>query len=172
MVDKSESFGMMDGTYFVSKNVILDWINEDFVLQLTKIEQCATGAVYCQIMDKICPGTFNLKSVKWDAKFDYQYIDNFKVLQNAFKNNNIKKVIEVEKLTKARYQDNLEFCQWIKRYYDTQCNTSEPYDAVARRGANAKIHYILGGNKVAPPQKKYTPDVQARPQTAAVKRPR
>jgi len=70
-------------------------------------------------MDKICPGTFNLKSVKWDAKFDYQYIDNFKVLQNAFKNNNIKKVIEVEKLTKARYQDNLEFCQWIKRYYDT-----------------------------------------------------
>ena len=85
----------------------------------------------------------------------------------------IKKVIEVEKLTKARYQDNLEFCQWLKKYYDTQCNTGEPYDAVARRGANAKIHYIMGGNKVAPPQKaKYTPDLPARPSTAAVKRPR
>ena len=156
MVDKSESFGMMDGTYFVSKNAILDWINEDFVLQLTKIEQCATGAVYCQIMDKIAPNTFNFKSVKWDAKFDYQYIDNFKVLQNAFKNNNIKKVIEVEKLTKAKYQDNLEFCQWLKKYYELHCNKEEPYDAVAKRGGpNTKINYILGGNKVAPPQKKY-----------------
>ena len=43
----AESFGMMDGTYFVSKGVILDWMNELLKLNLTKIEQCATGAVYC-----------------------------------------------------------------------------------------------------------------------------
>lgn len=49
-------------------------------LQLTKIEQCATGAVYCQIMDAIYPGTFNFSKVKWGAKHDYEFVENYKVL--------------------------------------------------------------------------------------------
>ena len=64
-------------------------------LQLSKIEQCATGAVYCQVMDAIYPGTFNLAKVKWGAKFDYEYVENYKVLQNAFDKNGIKKHIDV-----------------------------------------------------------------------------
>jgi microtubule-associated protein, RP/EB family len=46
-MDKGESFGILSDAYSVSKNVILDWMNEDFQLQLSKIEQCATAAVYC-----------------------------------------------------------------------------------------------------------------------------
>ena len=176
-----ESIGMMEGAFFVSKGVILDWMNElldvstniqnsearvvvtltdkllpqilinylPMQLQLTKIEQCATGSVYCQIMDAIYPGSFNLSKVKWGAKFDYEFVENYKVLQSAFDKNGIKKHIEVDKLVKAKYQDNLEFCQWIKRYFDLNYS-GEPYNALQRRkGAN--IFYILGGNKVAPP---------------------
>jgi len=51
-----------------------------------------------------------MKNVKWGAKFDYEYMDNYKVLQTAFKNNGVKKVINVDMLVKCRYQDNLEFC--------------------------------------------------------------
>ena len=73
-------------------------------------------------MDAIYPGTFNLSKVKWGAKFDYEYVENYKVLQNAFDKNGIKKHIDVscrwfsylfsqvDKLVKAKYQDNLEFC--------------------------------------------------------------
>lgn len=101
---------MMEGAFFVSKGVILEWMNElldvsvlTFVLylsiylqlQLTKIEQCATGSVYCQIMDAIFPGTFNFGKVKWGAKFDYEYVENYKVLQNAFDKNGVKRHIEV-----------------------------------------------------------------------------
>ena len=57
----------------------------------------------------------------------------------------------MDKLVKAKYQDNLEFCQWIKRYFDLNYS-GEPYNAVERRkGQN--LFYIMGGNKVAPPGK-------------------
>ena len=53
---------------------------------------------------------------------------------------------------KAKYQDSLEFCQWIKRYFDLNYS-GEPYNALQRRKGQ-DIFYIMGGNKVAPPQKK------------------
>ena len=53
---------------------------------------------------------------------------------------------------KAKYQDNLEFCQWVKRYFDLNYS-GEPYNALQRRKGQ-DIFYIMGGNKVAPPQKK------------------
>ena len=52
---------------------------------------------------------------------------------------------------KAKYQDNLEFCQWIKRYFDLNYS-GEPYNALQRRKGQ-DIFYIMGGNKVAPPRK-------------------
>ena len=52
---------------------------------------------------------------------------------------------------KAKYQDNLEFCQWIKRYFDLNYS-GEPYNALQRRKGQ-DIFYIMGGNKVAPPKK-------------------
>lgn len=100
-------------------------------------------------MDAIYPGSFTITKIKWGAKFDYEYVDNYKVLQNAFDKNGIKKHIDVDKLIKARYQDNLEFCQWIKRYFDLNYS-GEPYNAFERRkGQN--MFYIMGGNKVAAP---------------------
>ena len=70
-------------------------------MQLNKIEQCATGAVYCQIMDAIYPGTLSLNKVKWGAKFDYEFVENFKILQGAFDKNGIKKHIDVSNKVKC-----------------------------------------------------------------------
>jgi len=143
---QGESFGINDECYKVSKNVLLDWFNTDFCLSLNKIEQLGTGAVYCQVIDKIFPGTFNFGAVKWGAKFDYEYVENYKILNNAFRKNGIQKNLDVDKLTKCRLLDNTEMCQWIKKYHDIH-NNGEQYDAVGRRGGQ-DLHYILGGNKV------------------------
>ena len=43
-------------------------------------------------------------------------------------------------------------CQWIKRYFDLNYS-GEPYNALQRR-KGSDIFYIMGGNKVAPPQRK------------------
>ena len=89
--------------------------------------------------------------MKWGAKHEYEYVENYKVLQAAFDRNGIKRHIDVGKLVKCRYLDNLEFCQWLKAYFEKNYN-GEEYDALGRR-KNAQLHYILGGGKVgAPPQ--------------------
>jgi microtubule-associated protein, RP/EB family len=70
--------------------------------------------------------------VKWNAKHDYEYVENYKVLQQSFSKNDIKRYIDVDKLIKAKYQDNLEFLQWMKRFFDIKYNGAD-YDAINRR---------------------------------------
>lgn len=50
---------------------------------------------------------------------------------------NVDKVIPVEKLVKGRFQDNLDFIQWFKKFYDANYDGKE-YDPVeARQGQDA-----------------------------------
>jgi RP/EB family microtubule-associated protein len=99
--------------------------------------------VYCQIVDVIHPGKVALAKVNWKAKNDYEFIGNLKVLQSAFEKIGIKKHVEVEKLAKAKYQDNLEFIQWLKRYYSLNCGErGSGYRAEDRRsGANVDLSF-------------------------------
>jgi RP/EB family microtubule-associated protein len=52
-----------------------------------------------------------MQRVNWEAKSDYEYIQNYKLLQVAFTKNRVQRHIDVDKLIRAKYQDNLEFCQ-------------------------------------------------------------
>jgi len=114
-----------------SRTELLAWLNELLQLNYTKVEQCGTGGAYCQIIDSIY-GDVPMNRVKMNAKHEYEFIANFKVLQNIFKSHKIEKPVLVEKLVKCKMQDNLEFLQWIKRFWD-QNYGGQSYDAVARR---------------------------------------
>ncbi len=57
------------------------------------------------------------------------------MLQTHFLKHKIDKVIPVEKLAKCKMQDNLEFLQWCKKYWDQYYPGGE-YDAVGRRGGH------------------------------------
>ncbi|KAF7968142.1 hypothetical protein HWV62_29953 [Athelia sp. TMB] len=115
----------------VSRADLLAWLNELLQINYTKIEQCGSGGAYCQILDSIY-GDVPMTRVKMNAKHEYEYIANFKVLQNAFKVKKIDKPILVEKLVKCKMQDNLEFLQWMKRFWDSNFG-GQGYDAVGRR---------------------------------------
>jgi hypothetical protein len=129
----TESFGMMDGAFFVGKNELLRWVNGTYKLNMGKIEQACTGALYCQIIDSIHPGKVKMHKINWKAKLEHEYIQNFKILQQAFTDCKISKNIEVEKLIKGKYQDNLEFLQWMKRYAEERTIAMD-YDPISRRG--------------------------------------
>jgi len=61
-------------------------------------------------------------------------VANFKILQGVFEKQEIIKHIDVERLIKGKYQDNLEFCQWMKNYFETNYGGQE-YNAKERRQA-------------------------------------
>ncbi|THU91566.1 microtubule binding protein [Dendrothele bispora CBS 962.96] len=130
---------------------LLEWLNNLLQINYTKIEQCGTGAAYCQIFDSIY-GDVQLNKVNWKAQHEYQYIANFKVLQSAFTSKKVDRPILVERLVKCRMQDNLEFLQWMKRYWDQNYRGTE-YDAIARRGGTG---ISMGGVASRPPSSKNT----------------
>jgi RP/EB family microtubule-associated protein len=130
----------MDAAYFLGRRELLDFFNELLDLNLTKIEQTASGAVACQLTDYIYPGSIPMQRVNWEAKSDYEFIQNYKLLQAAFTKHNVQRHIEVDRLIRAKYQDNLEFCQWLKAFFDLAGVHRDNYDPVAARakGKGAK----------------------------------
>jgi len=114
-----------------SRTELLQWLNDLLQLNYTKIEQCGTGAAYCQIFDSIY-GDVPLSRVKFTAKHEYEFLGNFKVLQNVFKQHKVDRPIPVDRLVKCKMQDNLEFLQWARKYWD-QTYSGQEYNASARR---------------------------------------
>ena len=72
-----------------------------------------------------------MSRVKFDAKAEYAFLDNFKILTSAFRKHHVDRPIPVEQLIKCKMQDNLEFLQWTKRYWD-QYYPGGDYDALSR----------------------------------------
>ncbi|KAG6016850.1 hypothetical protein E4U54_000352 [Claviceps lovelessii] len=118
-----------------SRQELIQWLNSLLQLNMTKVEQCGTGAALCQVFDSIYMD-LPMSRVKFNANGEWAYVQNFKVLQNAFTKHQIDKPIPVEALIKCKMQDNLEFLQWTKKFWDLNFPDHD-YDAVARRKGGA-----------------------------------
>ena len=103
-----------------SRTDLLAWLNDLLQISYTKVEQCGTGGAYCQILDSIYGtgilyrilvshhyehqclhiylvfplilGDLPMSRVKMNAKHEYEYLANYKVMQNVFKVKKIDKV--------------------------------------------------------------------------------
>ncbi|KAK0162972.1 hypothetical protein PV327_006696 [Microctonus hyperodae] len=129
----------------LSRHDMLAWVNDCLQSSFTKIEELCTGAVYCQFMDMLFPGSVPLKRVKFRTNLEHEYIQNFKILQGGFKKMNVDKIVPIDRLTKGRFQDNFEFLQWFKKFFDANYSGNEGYDALGMRGGEPMGS---GGNNV------------------------
>jgi len=122
----------------LSRHDMLAWVNGCLQSQIGKIEEMGTGAAYCQLMDILFPGAIPLKRVKYNSKTETDAINNFKILQGSFKKLNVDQIVEVDKLVKAKFQDNFEFLQWFKKFFDANYSGDcGDYDPVRARGGQA-----------------------------------
>lgn len=76
----------------LSRYDMLSWVNNCLQSKFGKIEELCTGAAYCQFMDMLFPNSVPLKKVKFKTNLEHEYIQNFKVLQAAFKKMSVDKV--------------------------------------------------------------------------------
>ena len=124
----------MEGAYFVGRKEVLAWINTTCQLNIAKVEDTASGAVACLLLDMLYPGQVPLGRVNWSANKSFEYVSNYKILQNAFTKLKIDRHIDVDRLISGRAMDNLEFMQWFKRYFELEIGSRPPgYDPTASR---------------------------------------
>ncbi|XP_033737640.1 microtubule-associated protein RP/EB family member 3-like isoform X2 [Pecten maximus] len=116
----------------LSRHDMLSWVNDNLQTNYAKVEELCSGSVYCQFMDMLFPGRMPLKQVKFNTKLEHEYIQNFKKLQICFEKLGVDKVIPVERLVKGRFQDNFEFLQWFKKFFDANYGGGD-YDPVTSR---------------------------------------
>jgi len=134
----------MSEAFYVGKNVILQWLHDFLELEIKKVEECNTGAIYVQLMDALYPGKVPLYKVNFDAKTEYDYIRNFKVLQDVFTTEGISKPIDVSQLIKGKAMDNLEFLQWLKHFFDNHYSGQEYHAADRRKESMKKYREKMG----------------------------
>jgi RP/EB family microtubule-associated protein len=87
-------------------------------------------------MDILHPGSVNMKRVDWNVRNEYEFVTNYKELQQAFTKQGIDRAFSVSQLSKGKRQDNNEFMQWFKGYWDSVTGGQDftsTYDAVGRR---------------------------------------
>ncbi|CAH2984482.1 unnamed protein product [Chilo suppressalis] len=150
----------------LSRHDMLAWVNDCLQSNFGKIEELCTGAAYCQFMDMLFPGSVPMKRIKFKTNLEHEYIQNFKILQAAFKKMSVDKIVPIDKLVKGRFQDNFEFLQWFKKFFDANYGGTE-YDAVAQREGLPMGHGGASAPRHAAPKKVAAPvaKVAARPQT-------
>ena len=79
------NIGLQDPAYFVGKRAVLAWLNELLDTDCKKIEDTASGAAAAQVVDAAFPGVVSMGRVNWAARQTYQYVANYKVVQDAFR---------------------------------------------------------------------------------------
>lgn len=139
------SIGMMDGAFFVGRKEIVDWVNSTLGVSIDKIEDTASGAIACQLLDIMHPNTVPMSKINWAAKKDFEFVANYKLLQTCFTKLHIDKYVDVDRLIKGKYQDNLEFMQWFKRFFEMSVSDMGDYDAVAQRSKGKGGAEYTGG---------------------------
>ncbi|XP_018788445.1 PREDICTED: microtubule-associated protein RP/EB family member 2 isoform X1 [Bactrocera latifrons] len=142
----------------LSRHEMLRWINTTVQGEYTKIEDLCSGVAYCQMMEMLFPNSVGMKKIKVNAKLEHEFLHNLKLFQMAFTRINYEKSVPIERLIKGRFQDNFEFLQWFKKFYDVHAagkenmklpNTQKPQINLKTKTTKKVLNRV--GSEMTPP---------------------
>ena len=118
-----------------ARKELVEWINHTIEVNLSKIEDTASGAIACLLLDMIHPGIGKVpvNKINWAAKEPHEFIANYKILATCFAHLQIDKFIDVNRLIQSRAKDNFEFMAWFRSYFDTYFQYDQSYSPVVQR---------------------------------------
>lgn len=90
------------------------------------------------MMELLFPNTVGLKKIKCNAKLEHEFLHNLKLFQAAFTKLNFDKSVPIDRLIKGKFQDNFEFLQWFKKFFDTHSAGKENLKVPAALAAAAQ----------------------------------
>ncbi|XP_005182379.1 microtubule-associated protein RP/EB family member 2-like [Musca domestica] len=122
----------------MSRHDMLEWVNSTVHGQHKKIEELCSGVAYCQMMELLFPNCIGLKRIKTSAKLEHEFLYNLKLFQAAFIKLNFDKSVPIDRLMKGKFQDNFEFLQWFKKFFDTHSAGKENLRVPAAMAAAAQ----------------------------------
>ena len=137
-----------DKAYFAPKSELFAWISATLKLEIKSIEETQTGAIFCQLLDAAHPGTVRMNKVNWKAKLETEYISNFKLFQQGLSNNNIDKMINIQRLSKGKTQELIELLQWLYGHHLSLGVDPNSYDAVKKRNGNNFVYFGKNLNNI------------------------
>lgn len=116
----------------LSRIELLAWVNRTLLSDFKKVEELCTGAAYCQLMDVLFPSCVPMKRVKFCTNVEHDFLNNLRIFQNALVQLKVDRSVPIERLAKGRFQDNFEFLQWFKKFFDANYD-GKVYDPQAAR---------------------------------------
>ncbi|OHT07693.1 Microtubule-associated protein RP/EB family member 1B [Tritrichomonas foetus] len=132
MASRRRNAKMSASDQFIGRTELLDWINDTLKLNYTKVEDCANGAAFCQIVDMVHPSTVPLGRLNFNAILPHESMENLKILQEVFTKNGMTAIVDVGSLSKGRYVAALNVLQFLYQYVKSH-PIPKGYDPVARR---------------------------------------
>ncbi|XP_038165294.1 DNA (cytosine-5-)-methyltransferase 3 beta, duplicate a [Cyprinodon tularosa] len=115
-----------------SRFYVVSWINRLLKTNFKDVREMASGACQCQMMDCTIPGSIDLTKVKFDAQSKEDFSHNFSLLQDAFTQKNVKKIIPVEGLIQGDLKTCYEFMKWLKLFVTANAQNKDYNPLTAR----------------------------------------
>lgn len=90
--------------------------------------------MYAGVMEVALSLATNSRISSGNGNQEVDYLQNFRILQSEFAKHKIDKPIPVQKLAKLTLAPNLEFLQWLRKFWVQRFPDDKHYDAAGRRG--------------------------------------
>uniref|UniRef100_A0A671MW51 DNA (cytosine-5-)-methyltransferase n=1 Tax=Sinocyclocheilus anshuiensis TaxID=1608454 RepID=A0A671MW51_9TELE len=116
-----------------SRYEVLSWINETLKTNFTQVEQCRSGACFCQLMDLLFPGSIDMSKVKFESQKRSDFIQNYSLLQTAFRKSGVKEPVPVKQLLTGKFRANFTFLKWFKKFFFANERRGKEYNPVEAR---------------------------------------